>query len=202
MTISIVLADDQALIRGALEALLSLEDDLDIVASVGRGDEAVKSVITHKADVALLDIEMPGLTGIQAADVLRDKAPDCRVLLVTTFGRPGYVKAALAAGASGFIVKDSSAEELAAAVRAVHNGELVVDPVLAATSMRMTDCPLTERECDVLRAAESGATVKTMSSQLHLSAGTIRNYISSAMAKTGTSTRVEAAKHARDSGWL
>lgn len=202
MTISVVLADDQALIRGALAALLSMEDDIDVVDDVGRGDDAVECVLRHAADVALLDIEMPGLTGIEAAAELRKRAPKCRTLLVTTFGRPGYVKSALAAGASGFIVKDSSAEELAAAVRAVHRGELVVDPVLAAESMRMAECPLTDRECDVLRASEEGATVKAMSSRLHLSAGTVRNYISSAMSKTGTSTRVEAAKVARDAGWL
>lgn len=202
MSIRIVLADDQSLIRGAFVALLSMEDDLDVVADVGRGDEAVACVVEHSADVALLDIEMPGLTGIQAAQEIRDRAPACRVLLVTTFGRPGYVKSALAAGASGFIVKDSSADALAAAVRAVHGGELVVDPVLAATSMRMSECPLTDRECEVLRACESGATIKVISAELHLSAGTVRNYISSAMSKTHTATRVEAARIARESGWL
>lgn len=202
MSIRIVLADDQSLIRGALVALLSMEDDLEVVADVGRGDEAVACVVEHNADVALLDIEMPGLTGIQAAEQLRDRAPSCRVLLVTTFGRPGYVKSALAVGASGFVVKDSSADALAAAVRAVHAGELVVDPVLAATSMRMSESPLTDRECQVLRACESGATIKAISAELYLSAGTVRNYISSAMSKTQTATRVEAARVARESGWL
>lgn len=202
MTIRLVLADDQGLVRGAMSALLNLEDDLDVVAEVGRGDDAVDAVLQHEADVAVLDIEMPGLTGIEVTEKLRDQAPWCKALLVTTFGRPGYVSRALAAGACGFVVKDSPANELADAVRAIVAGKIVVDPALAVESMRAAGSPLTERERDVLREAETGATVKAISDRLHLSVGTTRNYLSSAISKTHTTTRVEAAVVARDNGWL
>lgn len=200
--IRILLADDQALVRGALAALLSLESDIEVVAEVGRGDEVVGIAAAAGADVCLLDVEMPGADGIEAAAALRAAAPGIRSIIVTTFGRPGYVRRALEAGASGFVVKDTPASELAEAVRRVHAGERVVDPALATESLIDGANPLTEREADVLRASLDGATVAQVASAVHLSAGTVRNYTSAAIAKTGAGTRVEAARIARDRGWL
>lgn len=202
MTIRLLLADDQALVRGALAALLNLEPDLEVVAEVGRGDEVVAAARDSGADVCLLDIEMPGLDGIEAAAALRREVPATRSLIVTTFGRPGYLRRALEAGASGFVVKDTPAGELADAVRRVHSGLRVVDPALAAESLVGGPNPLTEREQAVLREALEGATVATIAARVHLSPGTVRNYLSSAIAKTGTSTRYEAARVAQEHGWL
>ncbi len=202
MTIRLLLADDQALVRGALAALLNLEPDLEVVAEVGRGDEVVAAARDSGADVCLLDIEMPGLDGIEAAAALGREVPATRSLIVTTFGRPGYLRRALEAGASGFVVKDTPAGELADAVRRVHSGLRVVDPALAAESLVGGPNPLTEREQAVLREALEGATVATIAARVHLSPGTVRNYLSSAIAKTGTSTRYEAARVAQEHGWL
>lgn len=202
MTIRLLLADDQALVRGALAALLNLEPDLEVVAEVGRGDEVVAAARDSGADVCLLDIEMPGLDGIEAAAALGREVPATRSLIVTTFGRPGYLRRALEAGASGFVVKDTPASELADAVRRVHSGLRVVDPALAAESLVGGPNPLTEREQAVLREALEGATVATIAARVHLSPGTVRNYLSSAIAKTGTSTRYEAARVAQEHGWL
>ncbi len=200
--IRVVLADDQDLVRGALAALLSLEADIEIVAEVGRGDDVLAAVREHAADVALLDIEMPGIDGIEAAALLTREIPTCRAVMVTTFGRPGYLRRALEAGARGFVVKDTPAKELADAVRRVHSGLRVVDPALASESMLDGASPLTEREQEVLRASLDGVPVRTIASRLFLSPGTVRNYLSTAIAKTGTSTRVEAARLAQDRGWL
>jgi len=200
--IRLLLADDQALVRGALAALLQLEDDLDVVAEVSRGDEVVEAVLEHRPDVALLDVEMPGIDGLAAAKLVREAAPDCRVLMVTTFGRPGYLKQAMAAGASGFVVKDTPARQLADAVRRVHQGLRVVDPNLAAESLTAGDSPLTDRETDVLRSAQDGGTVADIAAALFLSEGTVRNHLSSAIGKTGTRTRAEAVRVAVDNGWL
>ena len=200
--IRVVLADDQDLVRGALAALLSLEADIEIVAEVGRGDEVLAAVREHDADVALLDIEMPGIDGIEAAALLAREIPTCRAVMVTTFGRPGYLRRALEAGARGFVVKDTPARELADAVRRVHSGLRVVDPALASESMLDGASPLTEREQEVLRASLDGVPVRTIAARLFLSPGTVRNYLSTAIAKTGTSTRVEAARLAQDRGWL
>lgn len=202
MTIRILLADDQALVRGALAALLSLEGDLEVVAEVGRGDEVVDRARASGADVCLLDIEMPGLDGIEVAARLAAELPGCRSLVVTTFGRPGYLRRALEAGASGFVVKDTPAGELAEAVRRVHAGLRVVDPALAAESIAGGHNPLTDRERAVLRESLEGATVATIAGRVHLSQGTVRNYLSSAIGKTGASTRVEAARVAQEHGWL
>ena len=202
MTIRILLADDQALVRGALAALLSLEGDLEVVAEVGRGDEVVDRARASGADVCLLDIEMPGLDGIEVAARLAAELPGCRSLVVTTFGRPGYLRRALEAGASGFVVKDTPAGELAEAVRRVHAGLRVVDPALAAESIVGGHHPLTDRERAVLRESLEGATVATIAGRVHLSQGTVRNYLSSAIGKTGASTRVEAARVAQEHGWL
>jgi two-component system response regulator DesR len=200
--IRLLLADDQALVRGAMAALLDMEPDLSVVAEVGRGDEVVAAVRDHAVDVALLDVEMPGLDGVAAARLLHAAAPACRVLMVTTFGRAGYLRQAMAAGASGFIVKDTPARQLADAVRRVHQGLRVVDPALAAQSLAQGDSPLTEREADVLRAARDGGTVADIARELHLSEGTVRNHLSSAIGKTGARTRAEAVRLAVDNGWL
>lgn len=200
--IRLLLADDQALVRGAVAALLDLETDLDVVAQVGRGDEVVDAVREHRADVALLDVEMPGLDGVAAAAALRDQVPACRSLIVTTFGRPGYLRRALDAGASGFVVKDTPAEQLADAVRRVHSGLRVVDPELAVASLTVGASPLTDREAHVLALAADGGTVAGIAAEAYLSEGTVRNYLSSSIGKTGARTRAEAVRIARENGWL
>jgi two-component system response regulator DesR len=200
--IRLLLADDQALVRGAMAALLDMETDLQVVAEVGRGDEVVDAVRGHAVDVALLDVEMPGLDGVAAARALRTAVPGCRVLMVTTFGRAGYLRQAMAAGASGFVVKDTPARQLADAVRRVHEGLRVVDPGLAAQSLAYGDSPLTDRESDVLRSARDGGTVADIARELHLSEGTVRNHLSAAIGKTGARTRAEAVRLAVDNGWL
>lgn len=202
MTIRLLLADDQALVRGALAALLSLEPDLEVVVEVDRGDLVVDAAREHRPDVALLDVEMPGLDGLSAARLLREALPGVRVLMVTTFGRPGYLKQAMAAGAAGFVVKDTPAAQLADAVRRVHQGLRVVDPSLAADSLTQGDSPLTERETDVLRAAADGGTVSDVAKALFLSEGTVRNHLSSAIGKTGARTRAEAVRVAVQNGWI
>lgn len=200
--IRVLLADDQALVRGALSALLSLEPDLEVVDEVGSGDAAVEAARRLQPDVALLDVEMPGLDGIAATAEIRTASPDTRVLIVTTFGRPGYLRRALQAGASGFVVKDTPAAQLADAVRRVHQGLRVVDPGLATDSLVAGDSPLTPRETDVLRAARDGATVAAIARVLVLSEGTVRNHLSSAIGKTGAANRTEAVLAAERHGWL
>ena len=202
MTIRLLLADDQALVRGALAALLSLEPDLTVVAEVGRGDEVVAAARSAAPDVALLDVEMPGLDGIEATAALRAAVPGCRVLMVTTFGRPGYLRRAMEAGASGFVVKDTPARQLAEAVRRVHAGLRVVDASLAAETLASGVSPLTARETDVLRAARAGGTVADLAASVHLSEGTVRNHLSAAIGKTGARTRAEAVRIAEENGWL
>ena len=200
--IRLLIADDQALVRGALAALLDLEPDIEVVAQVGRGDEVADAVASCGADVALLDIEMPGMDGIDACAATRERVPGCRVLIVTTFGRPGYLKRAMRAGASGFVVKDTPSAQLADAVRRVSQGLRVVDPVLAADSLAQGDSPLTERETDVLAAARTGGSVADIAGMLHLSEGTVRNHLSSAIGKTGGRNRADAARIADENGWL
>ena len=202
MTIRLLLADDQALVRGALAALLSLEHDLEVVAEVGSGADVLDAVREHRPDVALLDIEMPGLDGLEATRAVVAAGLGTRVLVVTTFGRPGYLRRALQAGASGFVVKDVPATQLADAVRRVHAGLRVVDPTLAADSLVSGDSPLTERETDVLRAARDGASVAVVAQRLHLSQGTVRNHLSAAIGKTGGENRAAAVRVAEANGWL
>lgn len=202
MNIRLLIADDQALVRGALAALLDLEPDLEVVSEVGRGDEVVDAVLATKPDVALLDVEMPGLDGIEAAAALRTAVPGVRVLMVTTFGRPGYLRRAMEAGAAGFVVKDTPAAQLADAVRRVHQGLRVVDPSLAAETLVAGTSPLTARESDVLRSAREGGTVADIARELHLSEGTVRNHLSAAIGKTGARTRAEAVRIALGNGWL
>ncbi|MGN6219808.1 MAG: response regulator transcription factor [Microbacterium sp.] len=200
--IRLLIADDQALVRGALSALLGLEPDIEVVAEVGRGDEVVAAAIEARADVALLDIEMPGMDGIAAAAALRSALPGCRVLIVTTFGRPGYLARAMRSGASGFVVKDTPAAQLADAVRRVAQGLRVVDPALAADSLAQGASPLTERETDVLAAARTGGSIADIAQMLHLSEGTVRNHLSSAIGKTEGRNRADAARIADENGWL
>ncbi|MEH1029939.1 response regulator transcription factor [Micromonospora profundi] len=200
--IRLLLADDQALVRGALAALLSLEPDLTVVAEVGRGDEVVAEARRSAPDVALLDVEMPGLDGIAATAALRAALPTCRVLVVTTFGRPGYLRRAMEAGANGFVVKDTPARQLADAVRRVHAGLRVVDPTLAAETLATGASPLTERETEVLRAARGGGAVAELARTLHLSEGTVRNHLSAAIGKTGARNRAAAVRIAEQNGWL
>ena len=200
--IRLLLADDQALVRGALAALLDLEPDLTVVCEVASGDAVVPAALVHRPDVALLDVEMPGMDGIEATRALKQARPSTRVLIVTTFGRPGFLRRALQAGADGFVVKDTPARQLADAVRRVHAGLRVVDPVLAADSLVAGESPLTSRETDVLRAARGGASVAAVARALFLSEGTVRNHLSSAIGKTGTANRAEAVRVADENGWL
>jgi two-component system response regulator DesR len=200
--IRLLLADDQALVREALAALLSLGDDLEVVAQVGDGDAVVEAAREHRPDVALLDVQMPGLDGIAATSALRAAVPETRVLIVTTFGRAGYLRRTMEAGASGFVVKDTPADELAKAIRTVHAGGRSVDPSLAAESLAAGACPLTEREREVLTAASGGETIAGLARKLVLSEGTVRNYLSSAIGKTGARNRTEAIRSAEQNGWL
>ena len=200
--IRILLAEDQAMMRGALALLLGLEADLEVVAQVGRGDEILPAALRERPDVALLDVELPGGNGIDAARELRAALPECDVLVLTTFGRPGYLRRAMDAGARGFLVKDGPVEGLADAVRRVRAGETVVDPQLATSALAAGPSPLTDRERDVLAAAEDGSTVTDIAGRLHLSESTVRNYLSSAIGKTGTRNRIEAHRTAREHGWL
>jgi two-component system, NarL family, response regulator DesR len=200
--IRVLIAEDQSMVRGALRALLELEEDLAVVAEVGRGDEVVDAAREHRPDVALLDIEMPGCDGIEAARALAGAVPDCRAVVLTTFGRPGFLRRAMEVGAAGFLVKDAPVAELARAIRAVVAGERVIDRDLAAAALALGATPLSAREADVLREAADGATVADISRRLFLSEGTVRNYLSSAIGKTGARTRVEAARVAEEKGWL
>ncbi|WP_461025163.1 response regulator [Trueperella pyogenes] len=202
MTIRVVLADDQALVRGALAALLSLEEGIDVVGQAGRGEELVRLVEELHPDVALVDIEMPGMDGIEATRQIAAALPQVACLIVTTFGRPGYLQRALDAGARGFVVKETPAEQLADMVRAVHAGQRVIDPALATEALFSGANPLTEREREILRLALNGGTVADIAARVYLSEGTVRNHLSAAIGKMGVRTRAEAARAARDLGWL
>ena len=202
MTVRVLLAEDQAMVRGALSALLSLEDDIGIVAEASRGDQVLPAALNTLPDVALLDIEMPGGDGLEAAAVLHERLPSCLVVILTTFGRSGYLKRAMESGAVGFLLKDAPASELAKAIHRVMKGERVVDPALAAAALSEGDNPLTEREREVLAASEGGATIEDIAARLYLSEGTVRNYLSTAIKKLGARNRVEAARLAERKGWL
>lgn len=202
MTIRLLLADDQAMVRGALATLLGLEPDMEVVAEVGSGDEVVAAARSSRPDVALVDVEMPGLDGIAATAALHEAMPGVRVLIVTTFGRPGFLRRALQAGASGFVVKDTPARQLAEAVRRVHSGLRVVDPALAADSLAGGESPLTARETEVLIAARQGGSVADIARHVSLSEGTVRNHLSSAIGKTMARNRADAVRIADEYGWL
>jgi two-component system response regulator DesR len=193
VTIRLLLADDQALVRGALATLLGLEPDMEVVSEVGRGDEVVEAARRTEPDVALIDVEMPGLDGIAATAALHEALPGVRVLIVTTFGRPGFLRRALQAGASGFVVKDTPARQLAEAVRRVSAGLRVVDPALAADSLSGGESPLTARETEVLLAARGGGSVADIARHVSLSEGTVRNHLSSAIGKTMARNRADTA---------
>jgi two-component system, NarL family, response regulator DesR len=202
MSVRVLLAEDQAMVRGAIAALLALEEDIEIVAEASRGDEVVTLALESGPDVALLDVEMPGGDGLDAAAALREKLPSCHVIILTTFGRAGYLKRAMENGAAGFLLKDAPSSELAKAIHRVVRGERVVDPDLAALALSAGDNPLTEREREVLAASEGGATIEDVAARLYLSEGTVRNYLSTAIKKLGTRNRIEAARLAEKRGWL
>jgi len=196
MMIRVLLAEDQAMVRGALE------EDIEIVAEVARGDEVLPAALTGRPDVALLDIEMPGGDGLDAAAALHAALPACHILILTTFGRPGYLRRAMESGAVGFLVKDAPAAQLAVAIRRAVAGERIVDPTLAVTALNEGENPLTTRERAVLSLSTRGASIAEMAATLFLSEGTVRNYLSIAIQKLGAQNRVEAAHLARQKGWL
>ena len=200
--IRILLAEDQAMVRGALVALLSLEADMEIVAEVARGDEVVAAALAAKPDVALLDIEMPGCDGLTAAAQVHAQLPTCRILILTTFGRPGYLRRAMESGVVGFLLKDAPAAQLSSAIRRAMAGERVVDPTLAVSALSDGVSPLTERERDVLAAVAHGASIAEVAASLYLSEGTVGNYLSVAMQKLNAHNRIEAAHIAEEKGWL
>ncbi|GAB3334194.1 response regulator transcription factor [Micromonospora halotolerans] len=200
--IRLLLAEDQGMMRGALALLLNLEPDIEVVAEAGTAAEALEAALSNRPDVALLDIELPDGSGLDTAATLRERLPGCRVLILTTFGRPGYLRRAMEAGAAGFLVKDGPVEELASAVRRVLAGQRVIDPALAAAALSTGPNPLTDRERNVLAAAVDGATVADIAARLRLSESTVRNYLSAAIGKTGTRNRIEAAVSARANGWI
>jgi two-component system, NarL family, response regulator DesR len=200
--IRVLIAEDQAMIREALAALLSFEDDIEVVAQVGRGDEVVAAAVDHEADVALLDIEMPGMDGLTAAAELRRAKPGVKIVILTTFGRPGFMRRAMESGVSAFLVKDSPADKLAQTVRTVLAGGRVIDPDLAAAALAEGDNPLTQRERDVLAASADGSMISEIATRLFLSEGTVRNYLSACIQKTGARNRAEALRIAEERGWL
>ena len=200
--IRVLIAEDQGMVRGALASLLSLEPDIEVVAQVPRGDEVVDAVRAAEPDIALLDIEMPGATGLEVAEQLRSTTPAVRVLILTTFGRPGYLRRAMESGASGFLLKDAPASELSSAIRRAVAGERVVDPGLAADALSQGESPLTPREQEVLAASRDHATVAELARALYLSPGTVRNHLSSVMQKLDARNRAEAVRRAEERGWL
>jgi len=201
--IRILIAEDQAMVRGALAALLGLEPDIDVVATAADGAEALALCARHAPDIVLADIEMPRMTGLElAAQLAAQQGAPCRVMIVTTFGRSGYLRRALAAGVRGFLLKDAPADGLAAAIRTVHGGGRAIAPELALASWSGAQDPLTERERQVLRLAGEGASSADIARQIHLSEGTVRNYLSEAISKLDAGNRVEAYRLARDAGWL
>jgi two-component system, NarL family, response regulator DesR len=202
LVIRLLLAEDQGTVRDALAILLGLQTDIEVVAAVARGDEVIGAAMTTRPDVAVLDIEMPGLDGLEAAAQLRDRLPTCKVIILTTFGRPGYLRRAMAGGVVGFLVKEAPAAQLAIAIRRVMAGERVVDPALAAAALSEGDNPLTEREHEVLAATARGESITRIAATLSLSEGTVRNYLSEAIQKLGARNRVEAARIAERQGWL
>ncbi|HEY6469029.1 MAG TPA: response regulator transcription factor [Candidatus Dormibacteraeota bacterium] len=200
--IRLLIAEDQGMVRGALATLLALESDIDVVAQCARGDEVVDAALAAFPDVALLDIEMPGMDGLEAAARLHQAQPACVIIILTTFGRPGYLRRAMEAGATGFVVKDGPADQLAVSIRRAVAGERVIDTALAAAALSDGSNPLTPRERDVLHAASAGATIASIAKSLFLSQGTVRNYLSSAIQKTGAHNRIEAVRAAEQHGWL
>lgn len=200
--IRVLLAEDQAMVRGALAALLRLEPDIDVVAEIARGDDVLPAALQSRPDVALLDIEMPGGNGLEAARQLHEQVPGCRIMMLTTFGRSGYLRQAMESGAVAFMLKDARADQLAVGIRRVMAGERVVDPELALTALSEGDNPLTPREREVLAASLDGTSIAGIAGRLVVSEGTVRNHLSEAIQKLGARNRVEAARIAQQRGWL
>ena len=200
--IRVLLAEDQGMVRGALAALLRLEGDIEVVAEVARGDAVVPAALQTQPDIALLDIEMPGKDGLSAAKALHEQLPSCHVVILTTFGRSGYLRRAMESGAVGFLLKEAPASELAVAIRRIMDGDRVVDPELALAALAEGENPLTSREREVLAVALSGTSLDDIASQLSLSEGTVRNHLSIAIQKLGARNRMEAARLAEQKGWL
>lgn len=200
--IRVLLAEDQSMVRSALAALLSLEHDIEVVGEVARGEEIVPAAENVMPDVALLDIELPGMDGLSAAAVLRARLPDVRVIILTTFGRPGYLRRAMEVGAIGYVLKDAPADTLAAAIRRAVQGKRTVDPTLAVTALSEGGNPLTEREREILAASRDAATVADIAAKVFLSEGTVRNHLSAAIQKLEAHNRAEAARIAEQKGWL
>jgi two-component system response regulator DesR len=200
--IRVLLAEDQGMVRGALAALLQLEEDIEVVAEVARGDEVLAAALESQPDVALLDIEMPGSSGLEAAQALSQQLPSCRIAILTTFGRSGYLRQAMASGATAFLLKDAPAADLAVAIRRVMAGERVVDPELALAALSDGRNPLTNRERDVLKASLTGASIADIAAQLYVTEGTVRNHLSTAIQKMEAQNRIEAARLAEEKGWL
>ncbi|UGT44311.1 response regulator transcription factor [Nocardia yamanashiensis] len=200
--IRVLVAEDVRILREALIGLLALEDDLEVVAGVESGEQAVDAAMRHGVDVAVLDIELPGMDGLQAAEVLRDRLPSCRVLILTGVGRPGNLRRGIAAKVAGFMLKDARPQDLVDAIRVVARGGRVLDPQLAYATLDVADSPLTERETDVLRELATGASPREVGTRLHLSYGTVRNYLASAVTKLDARNRVDAINLATGAGWL
>jgi two-component system response regulator DesR len=200
--IRVLIAEDMHMIRGALVALLSREEDMEIVAELERGDSILETALHTQPDVAVLDIDLPGLDGLSAAELLHDRLPTCQILVLTQLSQPGHLLHALKAHVRGFILKDAPAATLAQGVRSVAAGQRVIDPQLLAGALETGESPLTPREADVLRAAESGLSTEEIGQRLFLSSATVRNYLSNAIAKVGGHNRIDAIRIARDAGWL
>jgi two-component system, NarL family, response regulator DesR len=200
--IRVLMAEDQGMVRGALAALLELEADIEVVGQVGRGDEVVAAALEVRPDVALLDIEMPGASGLDAAEELAGVLPECKILILTTFGRPGYLRRAMEGGAAGFVLKDAPASELVRAIRRALAGERIVDPGLAAAALSQGESPLTPREREVLAASRRYATVAELAAGIFLSHGTVRNHLSSVMQKLDARNRADAVRIAEENGWI
>jgi two-component system response regulator DesR len=200
--VRILIAEDMRILRDTLVAVLDLEDDLEVVAEVDSGDRIVPAALEHRPDVAVLDIDLPGVDGLTAAAELHGQLPDCRILVLTGLGRPGHLRRAVAAHASGFMLKDAPSEELVAAVRQVAAGGRVFDPKLAVAALETVENPLSAREAEVLKRHADGASAAEIAAELYLSYGTVRNYLASAVTKLGARNRVDAARIAREAGWL
>lgn len=200
--IRILLAEDQHVVRGALVALLELEADLTVVAQTGRGDEVLPAALAHRPDVAVLDVDMPGLDGLAAAAQLHESLPECRTLILTGYGKPGHLRRALAAQVAGFLLKTAPPDQLVAAIRTVAAGQRVLDPELALTAWDLADNPLTPREIEVLRLTGGGAEAPEIAAQLFLTAGTVRNHLTAIVAKLSARNRTDAVRIAQEAGWL
>jgi two-component system, NarL family, response regulator DesR len=200
--IRVLVAEDMRILRDTLVALLDMEDDLDVVVDLSAGDQIVPAALQHQPDVAVIDIDLPGVDGLTAAAELHERMPQCRTLILTGLGRPGTLRRALAAQVSGFMVKDAPSHALVDTIRRVAAGERVIDPKVAVAALEATDSPLSPREAEVLRRHAAGASAAEIAAEMYLSYGTVRNYLASAVTKLGARNRVDAARIADEAGWL